>query len=89
MIFRLLLLITISLITNFSIVQASDHLDVAKVNQSSISLTSYFGIFEDKSQAFTIDDVQKTSSQFKTDLPVSKSLNLSYSTKRLTLAKQL
>ncbi len=36
MIFRLLLLITISLITNFSIVQASDHLDVTKVNQSSI-----------------------------------------------------
>ncbi len=79
MIFRLLLLITLSLITHFSIVQASDHLDVAKVNQSSISLTSYFGIFEDKSQAFTIDDVQKISSQFKTDLPVSKSLNLSYS----------
>ena len=79
MFLRILLLMSLSLITNFSFAQASDNLDVAKINQSSISLTSYFGIFEDTNQMLTLEDVQRISAQFKTDLPEKASINLSYS----------
>jgi PAS domain S-box-containing protein len=79
MIFRVALLITLSLITNFSFAQVSNNLDVAKINQSSMSLTSYFGSFEDTSQALKIEDVQKISSQFQTDIQAKASINLSYS----------
>ncbi|MEN9897055.1 MAG: hypothetical protein RLZZ66_704 [Pseudomonadota bacterium] len=80
MFFHVVLIIIVGLITNFSFAQASDKLDVANITQSSVSLTSYFGIFEDTSHALTLDDVQKISSQFKTDLPAKNSINLSYST---------
>ena len=65
------------MLTTISVVMA-DTLDVAKNNKSSISLTTHLGILEDVDKTLTLEDVQKDSVQFKTDLPASKSINLSY-----------
>ena len=64
--------------TTVSVVMA-DTLDVAKIDQSSISLTTHLGILEDANQILTLDDVQTEGIQFQTGLPASKSINLSYS----------
>jgi hypothetical protein len=71
-------LIILVLLTKFSLVQASETIDVAKVDQAMILLTSHLAIFEDASQVLTLADVQKESIQFKKDLPQSESINLSY-----------
>ena len=73
---QLLQIICLFLLTNISVM--ADTLDVAKINQPSISLTTHLGIFEDVDKTLTLEDVQKDSVQFKTDLPASKSINLSY-----------
>jgi signal transduction histidine kinase len=67
------------LLAKFSHAIASDSVDVAKINQSSISLTSHLGIFEDTSQVLQIEDVQKEGVQFQEHSPSSTSINLSYS----------
>jgi hypothetical protein len=71
-------LIILVLLTKFSLVKASETMDVAKVDQAMILLTSHVAIFEDASQILTLADVQKESVQFKKDLPQSESINLSY-----------
>jgi PAS domain S-box-containing protein len=71
-------LIILVLLTKFSLVQASETIDVAKVDQAMIQLTSHLDIFEDASQVLTLVDVQKESVPFKKDLPQSESINLSY-----------
>ncbi|MCX7075401.1 MAG: hypothetical protein NTZ45_01300, partial [Methylococcales bacterium] len=71
-------LIILILLTKFSLVQASETIDVAKVDQAMIQLTSHLDIFEDASQVLTLVDVQKESVPFKKDLPQSESINLSY-----------
>jgi signal transduction histidine kinase len=53
-------------------------LDVAKLNQPSISLTTHLGIFEDVDKKLTLEDIQKDGIQFKTDLPESESINKSF-----------
>ncbi|MCX7077506.1 MAG: hypothetical protein NTZ45_12250, partial [Methylococcales bacterium] len=71
-------LIILVLLTKFSLVQASETIDVTKVDQAMILLTSHLDIFEDASQVLTLVDVQKESVPFKKDLPQSESINLSY-----------
>jgi len=71
-------LIILVLLTKFSLVKASETIDVAKVDQAMILLTSHVAIFEDAGQILTLADVQKESIQFKKDLPQSESINLSY-----------
>ena len=68
-------LIILVLLTKFSLVKASETIDVAKVDQAMILLTSHVAIFEDASQILTLADVQKESVQFKKDLPQSESIN--------------
>ena len=74
---RFIQLICLFLLTNYSVVMA-DTLDVAKINQSSISLTTHLGILEDAGKSLTLEDVQKDGIQFKTDLPESESINKSF-----------
>ena len=75
----LIRLISCILLTHFSVVMA-DTLDVADIHKASISLTTHLGILEDKNQTLTFDEIQKESVQFKTNLPATESINLSYTT---------
>ena len=77
MIFRVIRLILYILLCKFSVALA-DNLDVANIDQTSISLTSYLGVLEDASQSLTLDDVLQQDVKFKTDLPSSESINFSY-----------
>lgn len=77
MIYRITLLILLIMLSKFSVAVA-DNLDVAKIDQASISLTSYLGILEDTSQTLTLADVLQEDIKFKTDLPSSESINFSY-----------
>jgi PAS domain S-box-containing protein len=67
------------LLSKFSVVMA-DSLDVAKINQPSLSLTTHLGVLEDVDKTLTLEDVQKDSVQFKNDFSGGKSINLSYTT---------
>jgi hypothetical protein len=58
----------------------ADTLDVANIYKASISLTSHLGILEDKNQTLTFEAIQKEHVQFKTNLPASEAINLSYTT---------
>lgn len=73
----LIRLISCILLMHFSVVMA-DTLDVADIHKASISLTTHLGILEDKNQTLTFDEIQKESVQFKTNLPATESINLSY-----------
>ena len=75
----LIRLISCILLMHFSVVMA-DTLDVADIHKASISLTTHLGILEDKNQTLTFDEIQKESVQFKTNLPATESINLSYTT---------
>ena len=72
-------LISFLLLTQFSVVMA-ETLDVAKINEKSISLTSHMGILEDINRALLFADVSSEGTQFKTDLPDTDVINLSYTT---------
>ncbi len=73
----LIRLISCILLMHFSVVMA-DTLDVADIHKASISLTTHLSILEDKNQTLTFDEIQKESVQFKTNLPATESINLSY-----------
>ena len=70
-------LILIVLLSKFSVVMA-DSLDIAKINQPSLSLTTHLGVLEDVDKTLTLEDVQKEGVHFKNDFQGSKSINLSY-----------
>ena len=70
-------LILIVLLSKFSVVMA-DSLDIAKINQSPLSLSAHLGVLEDVDKTLTLEDVQKEGVQFKNDFQGSKSINLSY-----------
>lgn len=57
-------------------------LDVSSLNTSPTSLTQYLAVLEDTTAKLTFDDVQKKEliAQFKTHLPTSESINISYTT---------
>ena len=76
---RLIKLILIVMLTTISIGKA-DTLDVAKMDHASISLTTHLGILEDAEKSLTFESIQKGNIQFKTNLPPSESINLSYTT---------
>lgn len=74
---RFIKLILIVMLMTVSISKA-DTLDVAKVDRASISLTTHLGILEDAEKSLTFESIQKDNIQFKTNLPASESINLSY-----------
>lgn len=74
---RFIKLILIVMLMTASISKA-DTLDVAKVDRASISLTTHLGILEDAEKSLTFESIQKDNIQFKTNLPASESINLSY-----------
>ena len=68
LIVRLFLMV---LLSKFSVVMA-DSLDIAKINQPSLSLTTHLGVLEDVDKTLTLEDVQKEGVQFKNDSGESK-----------------
>lgn len=57
-------------------------LDVSTANQSFISLTDYFGVFEDVSKTTSFDEIQQPEirERFKTGFLPSEALNFGYTT---------
>ena len=77
---RLILLSLQLLVTNAF--AGENILDVSLLHQSPTSLTQYLAVLEDTTTKLTFDDVQKKelTAHFKTNLPASESLNISYTT---------
>ncbi len=78
--FIIIRLFFLILLTKLSVGVAGDSLEINKIVEPSISLTSYLAILEDSSQKLTLADVQQESlsSHFKTHFPPQESINLSY-----------